>query len=88
MKVNNKSRRKFLNDAGKFSVATTGFYGLENLLQILFQKAIANAAEPTAYDYNYVNLMTPAAPPRWYFDQPLNPANMGAQFIPGIWDAT
>lgn len=83
MKVNNKSRRKFLNDAGKFSVATTGFYGLENLLQILFQKAIANAAEPTAYDYNYVNLMTPAAPPRWYFDQPLNPANMGAQFIPG-----
>ncbi len=83
MKIKNKSRRKFLGDAGKFSVATTGFYGLENLLQILFQNAMANATEPGTYDYNYVNLMTPNGPPRWYFDQPLNPDNLGAQFIPG-----
>ncbi len=83
MSLKNKSRRKFFNDAGKFSVATTGFYGLENLLQILFQNAYAQAAGTTTYDYNYVNLMTPGAPPRWYFDQPLNPENQSAQFIPG-----
>jgi hypothetical protein len=83
MSLKNKSRRKFLNDASKFSVATAGFYGLENLLQILFQKASAQAAGSTPYDYNYVNLMTPGAPPRWYFDQPLNPDNQSAQFIPG-----
>ncbi len=83
MSLKNKSRRKFFNDAGKFSVATTGFYGLESLLQILFQQAYARAADSNTYDYNYVSLMTPSAPPRWYFDQPLNPDNQSANFIPG-----
>ena len=83
MSLKNKSRRKFLNDAGKFSVATTGFYGLENLLQILFQNAYAQAVDTSPYPYNYVSLMTPNAPPRWYFDQPLNPDNQSSQFIPG-----
>ncbi len=81
--MKNNSRRRFLSDTKNYSIATAGFYGLDNLLQILFSNAVANATEPTVYPYNYVNLLNPLAPPRWYFDQPLNPNNKSSEFIPG-----
>lgn len=81
MKINH-SRRKFFQDTGKFMAVSSYMFGLENLLGILLQQQVARA-DDTAYPYKYVNILTPNGPPRWYFDQPLNPSGLAADFNPG-----
>ncbi|MCC6138680.1 MAG: DUF1501 domain-containing protein [Bdellovibrionaceae bacterium] len=83
MKLKNSSRRKFLKDANSLAITTGMMYGLDNLFQILMQNAVANAATDTSYKYRYINFLTSGGPPRWYFDQPLNPNNKDAEFNPG-----
>jgi hypothetical protein len=81
MKLKNNSRRKFLKDANSLAMSTGILYGLDNLLSLLMQNSVAHAAS-SSYEYKYVSFLTSGGPPRWYFDQPLNPKNEGT-FVPG-----
>lgn len=81
MKLKNSSRRKFLNDSKNLALSTGMMYGLDNLFRVLLNNSVAHAASD--YEYRYVSLLTSGGPPRWFFDQPLNPFNKAAEFIPG-----
>lgn len=83
MKLKNSSRRKFLKNANHLALSTGVMYGLDNLFQVLIQNAVANASDDSKYKYRYINLLTSGGPPRWFFDQPLDPNNKASEFIPG-----
>lgn len=81
MKIKNNSRRKFLNDSKNLALTTGMMYGLDSLFSVLLNKSIAQASSD--YEYRFINFVTSGGPPRWFFDQPLNPFNRAADFIPG-----
>ncbi|MCB9073572.1 MAG: DUF1501 domain-containing protein [Bdellovibrionaceae bacterium] len=97
MKLKNTSRRKFIKDSSRIVLSSGAIYGLDNLFNILINNSIANATTDT-YQYKHVSFLTPGGPPRWYFDQPLNPNNDGTfvdgnfgtvlKNINGMWQAT
>jgi hypothetical protein len=74
-------RRKFLKNTGHFALSTSYYYGLQALWDTCLQTNSAYAS--TASDINYVNIQANGAPPRWMFDQPLNPFNNSGQFTAG-----
>lgn len=77
-------RRDFLSHSKDLALASTYLYGLQTLWQTCLQQNLAKAAT-AATDLNYVNIQLPGAPPRWYFDQPLNPLNRGGDVITGLF---
>ncbi len=78
-------RRKFLTQSTHVALSSGYFYGLQALLETCFKANLAQAAEVAGPGYNYVNFQLPGAPPRWYFDQPLNPFNRANDIIAGTF---
>lgn len=83
MKLKNTSRRKFLKDLNSLALSSGMVYGLDQLFNIMIGQSVAQASTESSYPYRYVNFVTSGGPPRWYFDQPLNPKNSSSTFIPG-----
>lgn len=78
------SRRQFLKDVNNLAITTSMVYGLESLFQVMMSRSVAHAAAATTgYDYRYISFLTGGGPPRWYFDQPLNPTGAASLFNPG-----
>lgn len=74
------ARREFL----KYAARTVGAAGMSSVVAeafvgALFRKALA--ADPAKF--YYIHLSLPGGPPRWYFDQVLNPTNDPASFMAG-----
>lgn len=82
MKLKKPSRREFLKQSRDAMVKAGASYGMLQVLDVMFKNAVAQAAGST-YKFKYVNLISQGAPPRWYFDQPLNPENNKDHFILG-----
>lgn len=83
MSKKRQSRRKFLRQAKNLGVAATTLTALDQLFGLYVNKAVANVTATNSYPFRYINFLSPGAPPRWLFDQPLNPSGQSEDFIPG-----
>lgn len=74
-------RRKFLLQSSHLAFSSAYMYGLQSLIETCFgaNRAFAQSSE----ELYYLNIQMAGAPPRWYFDQPLNPFNSGSDFKAG-----
>ncbi len=75
-------RRKLLKGMGHLAMSSSYFYGLQAFIETCMRANLANASAVPS-DLCYVNIQTQGAPPRWMFDQPLNPFNKGQDFNGG-----
>jgi len=74
------ARREFI----KTSAKVFGGLGMTSLVADLLMGQILNKAIAQSKPENfYIHLSLPGGPPRWYFDQPLNPSGRAADFIAG-----
>ena len=76
-------RRKFLIGTANVAFSTAYIYGLQSLMETCF--GLNQALAQTEDEINYLNIQMPGAPPRWYFDQPLNPFNKSGDFTAGLY---
>ena len=74
-------RRQFLKSSKHLAMSSAYFYGLQSLMDICLRSNFAQAQVSSGI--NYLNIQIPGAPPRWMFDQPLNPMNKANQFVAG-----
>ncbi len=81
-KVKRVSRRQFLKDSRDTASAASFMFGLNQLFaSLLYSPRVW--AQSSSYDLRYVNFLLPGGPPRWFFDQPLNPSGRTQDFVPG-----
>ncbi len=75
-------RRKVIKGLGHLALSSSYCYGLQALLETCLRTNFAHASDGPK-DICYLNIQTQGAPPRWMFDQPLNPLNKGGDFVAG-----
>lgn len=83
MKSKKTNRRQFLSDSKKAVTLASYFYGLDQLLSNFLMSNLAQATTEDKYEYRYVNFLLSGGPPRWYFDQVLNPSGKTGDFKAG-----